>query len=161
MGDPQFAKFPNLALSQHIFTINNPSSTPTAQQSSLQRLQDAIRADKMAPLYRHLAHPTDGIMNAPGEGTSQQPSKPSTASLRRSSSSVGSLLATRHPSKNVSLPWDEKLYDELAEDNKKGLEAIQKEEDEAVEKAGETEIQTARGKRAEFWTRVGDKVRTR
>ncbi|KAK3044345.1 hypothetical protein LTS18_001524, partial [Coniosporium uncinatum] len=67
------------------------------------------------------------------------------------------LLATRNPSKNVSLPWDEKLYDDLAENNKKELEAIQKEEDEAVEKAGETEIQAARGKRAEFWTRVGDK----
>lgn len=59
---------------------------------------------------------------------------------------------------NVTLPWDEKLYDELKADNEKELDAIQKEEDEAAEKAGETEIQAARSKRAEFWTRVGDKV---
>lgn len=59
---------------------------------------------------------------------------------------------------DISLPWDEALYEELSKENEKELEAIQKEEDEATEKAGETEIQTARGKRAEFWTRVGDKV---
>lgn len=59
----------------------------------------------------------------------------------------------------MSLPWDEKLYEEIKADNEKEFEAIQKEEDEATEKAGETEIQAARGKRAEFWTRVGDKVR--
>ena len=35
-----------------------------------------------------------------------------------------------------------------------------KEEEEAAEKAGETEVQAARGKRAEFWARVGDKVLT-
>lgn len=58
----------------------------------------------------------------------------------------------------TALPWDEALYEQLSKDNEKELEAIQKEEDEATEKAGETEIQTARGKRAEFWTRVGDKV---
>lgn len=59
---------------------------------------------------------------------------------------------------DITLPWDESLYEELNKENEKELEAIQKEEDEATEKAGETEIQTARGKRAEFWTRVGDKV---
>jgi len=55
------------------------------------------------------------------------------------------------------LPWDESLYQELTEDNEKELAALQKEEDEAQENAGETEIQTTRGKRAEFWARVGDK----
>lgn len=106
----------------------------------------------MAPLYRHLAHPVDGIMNVPGEGNAQHP-----VTLRRTSSSATSLLATRRPSISVALPWDEKLYEELKADNEKELEAIQKEEDEATEKEGETEIQTARGKRAELWTRVGDK----
>jgi len=37
---------------------------------------------------------------------------------------------------------------------------MQKEEDDAEENAGETEIQAVRGKRAEFWARVGDKVST-
>ena len=121
----------------------------------------------MAPLYRHLAHPTEGILNASGEGTATQPASAShsaanaaaNASLRRSSSSATSLLATRRPSLGkVDLPWDEALYEELKKDNEKELEEIQKEEDEAVEKAGETEIQGARAKRAEFYARVGDKV---
>jgi 26S proteasome regulatory subunit N7 len=43
-------------------------------------------------------------------------------------------------------------------ENEKELEAIQKEEDEAAEKAGETEVQAARGKRAELYNRIGDKV---
>ena len=154
MGDPQYAKFPELQLSQHIFHITNPSSSKSTQEASLKSLQDAIKEHKMAPLYRHLAHPSEGILNAPGEGSAQQPARP-----RRSSSSIGTLLApTKQPALNVSLPWDEQLYEQLRADNDKELEAIQKEEDEAEEKAGETEIQTARGKRAEFWTRVGDKV---
>lgn len=108
----------------------------------------------MAPLYRHLAHPTEGILNPVGEGA--PPSSPPT--LRRQGSSLGAMLATRNPPHNIDLPWDEKLYEELKADNEKELESIQKEEDEAVEKAGETEIQAARAKRAEFWARVGDKV---
>ncbi|KAL1644931.1 proteasome regulatory particle subunit [Diplodia intermedia] len=153
MGEPQYAKNPDLQLSQHIFHITNPYSSKATQDSSLKILQDAIKEHKMAPLYRHLAHPSEGILNASGEGSTQQPVRP-----RRASSSIGSLLApTKQPALNVTLPWDEKLYEELRADNEKELEAIQKEEEEAVEKAGETEIQTARGKRAEFWTRVGDK----
>lgn len=107
----------------------------------------------MAPLYRHLAHPTDGLLNSAGEGSAAQPGH-----LRRQASNLSPMLATKTPSINVDLPWDEKLYEDLKADNEKELEAIQKEEDEAIEKAGETEIQTARGKRAEFWARVGDKV---
>jgi 26S proteasome regulatory subunit N7 len=56
------------------------------------------------------------------------------------------------------LSWDEKLYESLKAENEKELEAIQKEEDEAAEKAGETEVQAARGKRAELYNRIGDKV---
>lgn len=109
----------------------------------------------MAPLYKHLAHPTEGVLNSIGEGSVESPKM----GVRRSSSNIASLLATRRPSVDITaLPWDEALYEELSKDNEKELEAIQKEEDEATEKAGETEIQTARGKRAEFWTRVGDKV---
>lgn len=63
----------------------------------------------------------------------------------------------KHAAKNV-LPWDETLYESLVKDNEKELGDLQKEEEEATEKAGETEIQAARGKRAEFWARVGDKV---
>jgi 26S proteasome regulatory subunit N7 len=68
------------------------------------------------------------------------------------------MLATRNPSLEVPLSWDEKLYESLKAESEKELEAIQKEEEEAEEKAGETEVQAARGKRAELYNRIGDKV---
>jgi 26S proteasome regulatory subunit N7 len=156
MGEPQFAKYPDLQLSQHIFHITNPSSSKSVQNASIKALQSAIEDHQMAPLYRYLAHPTEGIMNLLGESISQLPH----GGPRRASSSATNILATRRPSLTVSLPWDEAMFDKLQAENEKELEAIQKEEDEATEKAGETEIQGARGKRAEFWTRVGDKVRS-
>jgi 26S proteasome regulatory subunit N7 len=57
----------------------------------------------------------------------------------------------------VPLPWDEKLYERLTAAGAEELDAIQKEEDEAAEKAGDTEVQAARGKRAELHNRMGDK----
>lgn len=109
----------------------------------------------MAPLYRHLAHPSEGILNPVGESSASATSPPA---LKRQGSALSSMLATKTPPKNIDLPWDEKLYEELKAENDKELESIQKEEDDAVEKEGETEIQAARSKRAEFWARVGDKV---
>lgn len=69
------------------------------------------------------------------------------------------LLPPKKPLPSGILSWDESLYEELKADNEKELAEIQKEEEEAEEKAGETEVQAARSKRAEFWARVGDKVR--
>jgi 26S proteasome regulatory subunit N7 len=62
------------------------------------------------------------------------------------------------PASSEHFPWDEALYQQLKADNDAELDGFQREEDEAVEKAGDTEIMAARGKRAEFWARVGDKV---
>lgn len=152
-SDPQYAKWPLLPLSQHVFTLTNGYATKQAQQAAVKSLQDAIAEDKMAPFYRYLAHPIEGVLNTFGEGGSSGPGKP----LSRKSSLVG-MLATKAPANAVSLPWDEELYAKLKEDNDKQLEEIQKEEDEAVEQAGDTEIMAAKGKRAEFWARVGDKV---
>jgi 26S proteasome regulatory subunit N7 len=152
MGDPQFAKYPDLQLSQHIFQLTNPSSKKQVKQASLESIQHAIRENKMAPLYRHLAHPVEGVLNGQGEGTAQHPTS------HRRPSSAATLLATKNPTLDVSLSWDEQLYESLKAENEKELEAIQKEEDEAAEKAGETEVQAARGKRAEYYTRIGDKV---
>ncbi|KAF2205382.1 PCI-domain-containing protein [Delitschia confertaspora ATCC 74209] len=152
MGDPQFAKYPDLQLAQHIFQLTNPASSKAAKEASLKSVQHAITEHTMAPLYRYLAHPVEGVLNAPGEGSAQQP-----AGHRRPSSSVTTMLATKNPSLEVSLPWDEKVYETLAAENEKELAAIKKEEDEATENAGETEVQAARGKRAEYYTRIGDK----
>ncbi|PHH69954.1 hypothetical protein CDD83_5553 [Cordyceps sp. RAO-2017] len=151
-SDPQYAKWPLLPLSQHVFTLTNAYATRTAQQAAVKALQDAIAEDKMAPFYRYLAHPIDGVLNAVGEGGSSAPGKP----LSRKSSLVG-MVATKASATNVNLPWDEELYSRLQEDNDKELAAFQKEEDEAVESAGDTEVMAAKGKRAEFWARVGDK----
>lgn len=155
-SDPQYAKYPFLPLAQHVFAITNPYASRTSQQSAVKALQDAIAEHKMAPLYRYLAHPLDGILNAVGDGGPSTPGKP----LSRKSSLVG-MIATRSPISTVSLPWDEALYQQLTAANDAELEEFQKEEEEAVEKAGDTEIMAARGKRAEFWARVGDKVRLR
>lgn len=156
MGEPQFSKYPNLSLSQDIFTLSNTYATDAAQKNALESLQNAIKQQKMAPLYRHLAHPTEGVLNPSGEGSSQAPGAP----LKRQSSGANSLLAPKPSSRHADLPWDEKLYEELKADNEKELETIQKEEDEAIEKEGDTEVSAARAKRAEFWARVCDKVRS-
>lgn len=153
MGEPQFLKYPNLQLSQHIFNISNASCPSATQKISLTSIQNAIKELKMAPLYRHLAHPSEGILNVSGEGNAADPY----TLIRRESSGLGQMLAGKRPSKSVNLPWDEKLYDSLKADNDKELEEIQKAEDEALEKEGDTEVQAARAKRAEFWARVGDK----
>jgi len=107
----------------------------------------------MAPLYRYLAHPADGILNATGASSAQSPP----ASLGRKPSAAG-MVASKHSIPKIDLPWDEALYEKLKKENDEELEGFKKEEEEAAEKAGETEVQAARGKRAEFWARVGDKV---
>ncbi|CAG8953514.1 hypothetical protein HYFRA_00009970 [Hymenoscyphus fraxineus] len=150
-SDPQYAKYPLLPLSQHIFTLTNPSSPKANQQTSLKSLQDAITQHKMAPLYRYLAHPAEGILNASGQSSSH-PAKPA----GRKPSAAG-LVASKNSIPKVDLPWDESLYEKLKKENDEELEGFKKEEEEAEEKAGDTEVQAARGKRAEFWARVGDK----
>jgi 26S proteasome regulatory subunit N7 len=161
-SEPQFAKYPDLRVAQAIFTLS--TGPQGAQKASLTYLQNAIKEFKMAPLYRHLAHPTEGVLNRSGEGTadgalsrtqSQQPQPARRPSL------VASNLIPPNKKQILSsglLPWDESQYEELKKDNENELEDIQKEEDEAQEKAGETEVQAARSKRADFWARVGDKV---
>jgi 26S proteasome regulatory subunit N7 len=152
-SDPQYAKYPLLPLAQHIFNLTNPSSAKATQQASLKNLQDAITEHKMAPLYRYLAHPSDGILNASGESAASQPVKTSA----RKPSAAG-MVASKHAIPRIDLPWDDALYQKLSKENDEELEGFVKEEEEAAEKAGDTEVQAARGKRAEFWARIGDKV---
>ncbi|CAL8583715.1 proteasome regulatory particle subunit [Xanthoria parietina] len=151
-SDPQYAKYPSLSLAQDIFTITNPASAHTSRQTSLKKLQDAISEHKMAPLYRYLAHPTDGILNTSGEGSTQ---KSSAAPARKVPGAPSALK--RRPSVSVDFAWDEELYKRLKIDNENELETFDKEEADASEQAGDTEVQAAKGKRADFWARVGDK----
>ena len=80
----------------------------------------------------------------------------------RSQASLYQYLA--HPSDGIlgdKLKWDEKYYDALKKKNDDELEEYDKELKEAKDKAGESEIVEAMGKKAEFWARVVDKVRVR
>lgn len=90
-------------------------------------------------------------MNPAGQSSSQAATRPPGRKP-----SIGMVASKSAPS--VQMPWDEALYHKLKKDNEEELEKYQKEEDDAGENAGETEIQAARGKRAEFYARVGDKV---
>lgn len=149
-SEPQYAKWPLLPLSQHVFTLTNGYAGKPAQQAAVDALRDAIVENKMAPFYRYLAHPTEGVLNGINEGGASVPGKP----ISRKSSMVASKMAGT----SVSLPWDEDLYNKLTEENDKELEAFQKEEDDAVEQAGDTEVMAAKGKRAELLAKAGDKV---
>ncbi|KAI1268175.1 26S proteasome subunit RPN7-domain-containing protein [Xylariaceae sp. FL1019] len=153
-SDPQYAKWPLLPLSQHVFTLTNSYASKPAQQAAVKSLQDAIQEHKMAPLYKYLAHPTEGIINSSGEASSAQAAhqKP----LARKPSAAG-MVATKGATSGANLPWDDSIYQKLKAENDTELEEIQKEEEEAVEKAGDTEIAAARGKRAEFFAKIGDK----
>ena len=153
-SDPQYAKYPDLSLAQDIFTLTNPSSADPLKQVALKKLQNAITEHKMAPLYRHLAHPTEGVLNAAGEGSGQ---RPPTAGSRRPNGTA-KIVASSRVASTVQFPWDEQLYEKLKAENEEELETFKKEEEEAAEKAGDTEVLAAQGKRAEFWARVGDKV---
>ena len=153
-SDPQYAKYPDLSLAQDIFTLTNASAAPISRQNSLQKLQNVITEHKMAPLYRYLAHPVDGILNTSGEGSTRKPS----VSTAKKPAGAPTTLRKRRSSVTVDLPWDEQLYEKLKADNDTELETFRKEEEEAEEKAGDSEVQAARAKRAEFWARVGDRV---
>ncbi|KAK5109979.1 hypothetical protein LTR62_006346 [Meristemomyces frigidus] len=168
MGDPQYLSYPLLPLAQSVFALASPSTDSSAKEASRTALQDAIREHKMAPFYAYLAHPQTGKLNSVGEGgsggLSPVTSRGSNAGmgglLRRTSSinspSILGVLGGKVDA-NASLAWDEKLYEQLKEENEKELGAIAKEEEEALEREGETELQACRAKRAEFYARVGDK----
>ncbi|KAI1079922.1 26S proteasome subunit RPN7-domain-containing protein [Whalleya microplaca] len=152
-SDPQYAKWPLLPLAQHVFTLTNPYAARPAQQAAVKSLQEAIHEHKMAPLYKYLAHPTEGILNSSGETTSAAAAQKAGA---RKPSAAG-MVASKSTTSGANLPWDEEVYQKLKAENDKELEGFQKEEDEAVEQAGDTEIMAARGKRAEFFAKIGDK----
>lgn len=201
-SDPQYAKYPDLSLAQHVLTVTNPHSSGASRHAAVQKLSTSIRELGMAPLYRHLAHPTEGVLNGGnggaaetttgnvGASTSTNPTPARSASLAATAegeegsqkqggeteneaksgaatglpASIGSFMTAQLigdyvPPASSQLIWDEQLYQSLTAQNEAELAKLHKEEEEAAEAGGETEIQAARGKRAEFYARVGDKVR--
>ena len=150
-SDPQYSKYPNLSLAQDIFVLTNRVAPDASKKQSLKNLQNAIAEHKMAPLYRYLAHPAEGLLNASGEGSTKKPP------VRKANSALSS-IAKRRGSGTFDYPWDQALYDKLVVENQEELESFKVEEEEAEEKAGDSEVQAAKGKRAEFFARIGDKV---
>ncbi|KAI1002679.1 hypothetical protein K3495_g5525 [Podosphaera aphanis] len=153
-SDPQYAKYPALHLAQDIFNLTNPSASNSIQQTSLKSLKNVIRENKMAPLYRYITHPSDGIFNECNSNTSSHTTK----SVGHKPSAAG-MVASRNSIPKIDFPWDEAFYEELKKENEEELEKFKKEEEEATEKAGDTEIQAARGKRALYLAQIGDKER--
>jgi len=151
-SDPQYAKYPDLSLAQDVFTLTNPAAAEAPRRNALKKIQDAISEHKMAPLYRYLAHPTDGLLNSAGTGSSARPTSRSRRMSGMSAVSVkGGAVAAE------ALQWNEEMYEKLKKENEEELETFQKEEEEAEEKAGDTEVLAAKGKQAEFWARVCDR----
>lgn len=153
-SDPQFIKYPNLSLAQDIFTLTNSYSTETARQISFRKLQDAVKENNMAPLYRYLAHPMEGILNSPGQSSAR---RPSSSSSKRPNVVVG-MMPGRRRSTDFVFPWDQAQYDSMEAENAKKLEELEKEEEEAVASAGDTDVQAVKGRRAEYQAMIGDKV---
>lgn len=156
MGEPQFTKYPSLDLSQKIFQISNPSCSADIKRSSIDRLHQAIVDNHMAPLYKYLAHPQTGIFNNASPDALLAPD-PGAHKTKRPNM-MASLVMVSLPTDDFKMPWDEALYERLVAENEKELAKIQKEEDEAVEKAGDVEVLTAQGKRAEYYNKICDKV---
>ncbi|CAD6502467.1 BgTH12-05059 [Blumeria graminis f. sp. triticale] len=152
-SDPQFAKYPFLPLAQHVFNITNPYASKPVQQASLLSIQNAISEHKMAPLYRYIAHPTEGIFGENNPSLTHD-----TKGCGRKSSAIG-MVASRNSIPKLDLPWNESLYESLKKENDEELEKFKVEEEEAAEKAGDTEVQAARGKKADYLARIGDKDR--
>ncbi|KAI5310093.1 hypothetical protein KEM55_001768, partial [Ascosphaera atra] len=184
-SDPQYAQFPDLSLAQHVFNLSNSYVPPKTRSSSIAALQSAIREHAMAPLYKHLAHPVEGILNGSGvarersmsvqlERSGGDPARrmmsPAAASSAASSSPAGpvivsNMLAPRklgglgHSQiKETTLPWDESLYKELEARNLEEFAKLSKEQEEAAESGGESDIQAVMGKRAEYLARIGTKI---
>ena len=55
-------------------------------------------------------------------------------------------------------PWDQSLFDSMESENNKKMEVFEKEEEEAVTSAGDTDVQAVKGRRAEYQAMIGDKV---
>ena len=67
-------------------------------------------------------------------------------------------MSGRRKSTDFVFPWDQSLFDSMESENSKKMEEFQKEEEEAVTSAGDTDVQAVKGRRAEYQAMIGDKV---
>ncbi|KAF3936731.1 hypothetical protein ABW19_dt0201531 [Dactylella cylindrospora] len=60
-SDPQYNKYPDLSLAQHIYQLATPSLSAYHDKSA-NALLESIKSSSAAPLFKYLVDPTDGIL---------------------------------------------------------------------------------------------------
>src|SRR4051812_13348837 len=60
-SDPQYAKYPDLSIAQHIYQLSTPSLSTYHDRSST-TLLESIKSNSAAPLLKYLADPNEGIL---------------------------------------------------------------------------------------------------
>ncbi|KAF3190291.1 hypothetical protein TWF106_001964 [Orbilia oligospora] len=60
-SDPQYNKYPDLSIAQHIYQISTPALSAHHDKSA-SALLETIKSTSAAPLFKYLVGPTDGIL---------------------------------------------------------------------------------------------------
>ncbi|KAF7311623.1 hypothetical protein MKEN_01065500 [Mycena kentingensis (nom. inval.)] len=131
-SDDVVLAIPDLSLPQNLFTLSNPSLSRYHDEAR-KSLLEGIKSNEMGPWYRSLTQ-----VPAP-----ESPLSPSASS----SSPVPSVV-----------PLDSALLEELEAKNKATLEKLDERLKHAQETEGESEISDALKGRANYLTKIGDKV---
>lgn len=148
MSDPSdvVLPIPNLSLAQNLFTLSNPSLS-RFHNDARAALLEGIKADEMGPWYRSLTQ-------APSSST------PDTQTAQASSQSSTSAAAAAVAPTPTVVPFDATILEELEKKNSAALEKLDERLKHAQETEGESEISDALRGRANYLTKIGDKVRT-
>jgi 26S proteasome regulatory subunit N7 len=146
MSDPSdvVLPIPNLSLAQNLFTLSNPSLSRFHDEARA-ALLEGIQANEMGPWYRVLTQ-------APAASTSESPASQTPA---QSSSSAPAAVPTA-----TVIPFDATILEELEKKNTATLEKLDERLKHAQETEGESEISDALRGRANYLTKIGDKVST-
>ena len=143
MADEVIPPYPNLDVAEHSYRLLTPSLSHLHSQAQASLLE-AIKADEMGPYYRSL-YDTPNITINP----LASPRIPQSPRLARAQLESGPLGRR-----------DDTLLAELDEQNQKTLEGFEEKIKEAEKTEGESEIGEAWRAKANYLTRIGEKVRT-
>lgn len=136
---------PNLSLAQNLFTLSNPSLV-RFHDVARAALLEGIKADEMGPWYRSLTGQPP--LTSTAESQTTQPSS-------QSSTSASPVAPTP-----TVIPFDATILEELEKKNSAALEKLDERLKHAQETEGESEISDALRGRANYLTKIGDKVRS-
>ncbi|KAF8513026.1 proteasome 26S subunit [Hysterangium stoloniferum] len=131
MSDDIVLPIPNLELPQYAFTLSQPSLGHLQDKARVDLLT-GIQKDHMAPYYRFLTSTPE-----PSASTSA-PTSPPTNTTR-------------------PLPFDPRVYDEMAAKNKEELESFDKRLEEAEKTEGESDVADLLRGKAMYLVKIGDK----